>query len=150
LKSGVLKASTVARGCNTRKVISLDLALQLRRAGLPWLPAAGDRFIVPSREMEAEVFVISEMVVEARDVPSGQILAFNGTTEWALDSISARSVVWLPREGQLRDLLADRFLSLEGVPGGYVATIEVDGRQERHIDVDAESAYARAVLSILS
>jgi hypothetical protein len=131
-------------------VISLDLALQLRRAGLPWLPAAGDRFIVPSREMEAEVFVISEMVVEARDVPSGQILAFNGTTEWALDSISAHSVVWLPREGQLRDLLADRFVSLEGVPGGYVATIEVDGRQERHIDVDAESAYARAVLSILS
>lgn len=130
-------------------MISLDLALQLRKAGLPWLPAAGDRFIVPGREMDADVFVISEMVVEARDVPTGQILAFNGTTEWALDSISARSVVWLPREGQLRDLLADRFVSLEGVPGGYVVTVEVGGRQQRHIDLDAENAYARAVLSML-
>jgi hypothetical protein len=130
-------------------VISLELALQLRKAGLPWLPTAGDRFIVPQQEMYAEVFVISEMVVEARDVPAGQILAFNGTTEWALDSISASSVVWLPRESQLRDLLGERFVSLEGVPGGFVVTIEVDGKQERHIDVDAENAYARAVLSIL-
>jgi hypothetical protein len=131
-------------------VISLDLARRLRVSGIAWTPAEGDRFIVPDRDMDADVFVISTMVVEVREVPAGRIVAFNGTTEWALDSIDAASVVWLPREDQLRERLGGHFVGLAGVPGGFVVTIEVDGAEERHIDVDAECAYARAVLSLLA
>jgi hypothetical protein len=131
-------------------VISLDLARRLRVSGIAWTPAEGDRFIVPDRDMDADVFVISTMVVEVREVPAGRIVAFNGTTEWALDSIDAASVVWLPREHQLRERLGGHFVGLAGVPGGFVVTIEVDGAEERHIDVDAECAYARAVLSLLA
>jgi hypothetical protein len=137
-------------------VISLDLARRLRAAGLAWSPSKGDRFMVPDRDMDADVFVISEMVIEIRDVPAGRILAFNGTTEWALDSIDAAAAIWVPREEQLRDLLGDAFVSLErlsldaaGSPGGFAVTITARGGPERHVDVDSECAYARALLSVL-
>jgi hypothetical protein len=89
-------------------MIGLALAQALRAAGLAWNPLPGDRFVVPDRGMDDEVFVISNMVVEVQDAPSGQIIGFNGTTEWALDSLEHRQVVWMPRESQLRELLDDR------------------------------------------
>jgi hypothetical protein len=53
-----------------------------------------------------------------------------------------------PREDQLRALLGEAFVSMHATPGGFVVVIDRDGRQERHIDIDAECAYARAVLSL--
>ena len=129
-------------------MISLELARRLRDTGLSWTPTAGDRFVVVDRDMDTDVFVVSDMVVEVHDHPTGQILAFNGTTEWALDSIEAQEVVWLPDESQLRDLLGDQFQRLESVPGGFVVVLEVDGQHMRHVDVDAERAYARALLGL--
>lgn len=133
---------------HTGGVISLDLALRLRAAGVDWNPVAGDRFMVPDKGMDADVFVISEMVVEVQDVPTGRLLRFNGTTEWALDSIEQREVVWLPREDQLRVLLGERFVRLEAVPGGFVVVVTQHGVQQREIDVDADRAYARALLAL--
>jgi hypothetical protein len=134
---------------HTEQVIPLDLALRLRAAGTAWTPAAGDSFMVPNRDMDLEVFVISELVVESHDVPTGRILRFNGTTEWALDSIEQRETVWLPREDQLRNLLGDRFVRLEAVPGGFVVVVVgSDDEQQRHIDVEADRAYARALLAL--
>jgi hypothetical protein len=130
-------------------MIGLALAQALRTAGLAWNPLPGDRFVVPDRGMDDEVFVISNMVVEVQDVPSGQIIGFNGTTEWALDSLEHRQVVWMPREGQLRELLNDRFLRLETVTGGFAVVINLDG-ERREVDGDAESAYARALLAVLA
>jgi hypothetical protein len=128
-------------------VINVELAQALRAAGLAWHPRRGDAFMVPDRDLDDEVFVLSDMVIEPQDVPDGPpILAFNGTTEWALDSLEAHDAVWLPREDQLRDLLGGAFASLEqatGPVGGYVVTL-ADG--SRHVDVDAACAYARALL----
>lgn len=102
--------------------------------------------------MDDEVFVISNMVVEVQDAPSGQIIGFNGTTEWALDSLEHGQVVWMPRESQLRELLDERFLRLEAVTGGFaVVIVGADGEAEhREVDGDAESAYARALLAVLA
>src|SRR4051812_27224054 len=77
--------------------------------------------------MDEEVFVISNMVVEVQDAPTGAIIGFNGTTEWALDSLEHRQVVWMPRESQLRELLADRFVRLESVTGGFAVVISAGG-----------------------
>ncbi len=131
-------------------MISLDLAARLERAGVPWDPAAGDRFMIPDRDLDDALFTISDMVVEVHNHSFGRYLGFNGTTEWALDSIEQREVVWLPREDQLRAMLGDSFVGLQATPGGFVAVIEHDGAIERHIDIDAECAYARAVLSRFS
>lgn len=40
-------------------VISLELARQLRAAGVRWDLAPGDKFVLPDRGMDDDVFVIS-------------------------------------------------------------------------------------------
>lgn len=135
-------------------MLSLDLARALRAAGLAWQPRQGDRFHVPERDLDDQVFVISDMVIERLAPPSGgEILAFNGTTEWALDSLEASEAVWLPREEQLREALGSAFVRLELLPGaqpGYAVTATIRGDERRFVDVDAESAYGRALLDVLS
>lgn len=126
-------------------MLSLELAQQLRAAGIPWTPSSGDRFVIPDRDMDEDVFVVSEMTIEAEKLPTGSIVKFNGTTEWALDSIATDEVVWLPREDQLRELLAENFSRLEAAQGGFVVEL-TDG--SRHADATAESAYARALLAV--
>ena len=130
-------------------MITRELAERLRAAGLGWEPAAGDRFVVPDRDMDDDVFVISDMVVDLHDLPGGRVIGFNGTVEWALDSILATEVVWLPREDQLRDRLHDAFVRLEAVPPGWVVVVRVRAAEQRHADSDVESAYARALLAVL-
>jgi len=56
-------------------------------------------------------------------------------------------VLWLPREDQLRDQLGEAFVGLGAVSGGFAVTLS-DG--SRHLDIDAERAYARAVLHLLA
>ena len=134
-------------------MISLELAYRLKAAGLRWEPAPGDSFVVPDRDLDETVFVVSDMVVEVLELPSRQrYFAFNGTTEWALDSIEQEEVVWLPREDQLRGLLGDAFVQLEAIPGGFAVSVRRPGPDgggdQRHVDLTAEAAYARAVLSL--
>jgi hypothetical protein len=130
-------------------VLTLDLARRLadarRTSGDTWEPEPGDRFAIPDRDLDG-VFVVAEMTIEVQDLPTGRLIKFNGTTEWALDSIPAAEVLWVPWEHQLRDRLGDRLARLErlaGEPGGW-AVVLTDG--SRHVDVDPESAYARALL----
>ncbi|MGN6611323.1 MAG: pilus assembly protein CpaE [Angustibacter sp.] len=129
-------------------MISVELAERLRSLGVPWTPSPGDRFVVRDRGMDDEVFVIAEMVVEAAAQPSGHVLRFNGTTEWALDSLDQDAVLWLPRETQLRELLADAFVGLSRRDDRYVVAWR-RGADERVIEhADAECAYALAVLAV--
>jgi len=133
-------------------VLSLELARALRDAGVRWRPQPGDLFVIPDRDLDEQVFVLSDMVVQTMQPPDGPpILAFNGTTEWALDSLEAREAVWLPREDQLRELLGPSFDGLERVPGppeGYVVSTRTPRGEARHLDVTAETAYARALLAL--
>nr|WP_284290807.1 hypothetical protein [Angustibacter aerolatus] len=55
---------------------------------------------MPDRGMDADVFVVSDMTIEVHSGPGGTFMGFNGTTEWALDSVDTDDVVWLPREDQ--------------------------------------------------
>jgi hypothetical protein len=127
-------------------VISVDLAAEvgavLAARGEGWTPRSGDRFCFVERDLD-QVFVVSEMVIEVADLPSGRLIRFNGTTEWALDSTPAEDVVWLPREDQLREVLGESFLALARVGDGWAVTL-TDG--SRHVADDPEDAYARAVL----
>lgn len=126
-------------------MITIEQAGRLRKAGVFWAPAAGDRFVVPDRDMDEDVFVVSDMTVEVHDYQGSKVIGFNGTTEWALDSIEQREVIWLPREEQLRALLGNHFHTLEAVPGGF----RVDLTDSTHTAEDAEQAYAKAVIHLL-
>ena len=127
-------------------MLDLSLALRLKDAGLAWRPRPGDRFAVTRTEMLDDTFYLADMVIEARHLETGTIFAFNGTTEWALDSVPADKALWLPREDQLRDALGDHFRELTAVPGGFAVVL---ADESRHLDIDAERAYARAVLRVL-
>ena len=126
-------------------MITIEQAGRLRKAGVLWVPAAGDRFVVPDRDMDDDVFVVSDMTVEVHDYQGSKVIGFNGTTEWALDSIDQREVIWLPREEQLRALLGEHFCTLEAVAGSY----RVELTNSTHIAPDAEQAYAQAVIHLL-
>ena len=126
-------------------MLTVDLARRLADAGLRWHPATGDRFVVDTPGFEEDVFTISDMTIEPHHYPTGTVLGFNGTTEWALDSVAANDSLWLPREDQLRALLGPTFVSLTRDGDAFVVTTA--GGAES--DPDAEVAYARALLSYI-
>lgn len=131
-------------------MLSLHPARRLRRAGLAWEPATGDRFVIPDRGMDDEVFLISEMVVEVHEEgPAGGFVAFNGTTEWALDAILQREVVWIPRGDQLRELLGETFVRLERTADGHRCVTTVTRIEEAPIADESAEAYAAALLAQL-
>ena len=130
-------------------MIALDLALALRDAGLRWTPRPGDRFVLPGRDMDDDVFVLSDMTVEVHEFPGGRVIGFNGVTEWALDSVEQSEAVWLPAEHQLRDLLGRMFRSLTTASGGFAVQVHLPGGDEVFTADDAADAYATALLAVL-
>jgi hypothetical protein len=130
-------------------VISTPLARALRDSGLVWHPAAGDAFRIDLVEVDDEVFYLSDMTVEAHTLMTGTELGFNGTTEWALDSVAIEDALWLPSESQLRVLLGSAFRSLTVVDARSRVTAEIDGTRFDFDDDQAEDAYARALIALL-
>ena len=129
-------------------MISTELARALRDSGLTWKPVAGDWFLIDRVEADEEVFILSDMTVEAHEFSTGTVLGFNGTTEWALDSVALEEALWLPREDQLRGLLASAFVALTALEG-FTVSARIDGVTEHFSADDAANAYARAYLRLL-
>lgn len=135
-------------------MISTGLAVRLRDAGLVWTPASGDAFQISGPDFEGDVFTVSDMTIEAQIHPTGTVLGFNGTTEWALDSVAIDDALWLPREDQLRDLLRATFVSLVREPAednraSYAVTTRVDGAEARFVSDDPAEAYGVALLALI-
>ncbi len=128
-------------------MISLDNARALREYGVPWTPTAGDRFTLGQVDLMGQVFWISDLTIEVHEYHDEKILGFNGTTEWALDSVPLDAAIWLPREDQLRALVGEYLIALSRQGCGWVVTIRDErGLHEFEAD-DAEDAYAAAVLA---
>jgi hypothetical protein len=131
-------------------VIGVQLAQRLREAGLSWKPALGDRFAIPDRDLDDEVFVLSNMTIMVHTVPEGRVIGFNGTTEWALDDVELDEAIWLPREDQLRELLGGTFRGLRRDGDDYEVTIDLLGERRGFEGISAEQAYAGALLHLLA
>jgi hypothetical protein len=130
-------------------VISRDLASRLAPV-LDWTPTNGDQFFIPRPEISESVFTISDMVVELIEKHGETRFHFNGTVEWALDSVESDAVVWMPREDQLRTLLGEAFLSLDRVGDGFVVSgAGPAGAFHTEARPDASDAYAEALLVVL-
>ncbi len=134
---------------HTAPVISRELATRIAPY-VSWTPANGDMFFIPQPEIAESVFIVSDMVVELVVSGGESRFHFNGTVEWALDSVQSDGVVWLPREDQLREMLGDYFLSLDSSTSGFVVTVSGPGRAyHTETEIDAADAYARAALYVL-
>lgn len=136
----------VSRAADNGWMISTELARALRDSGLAWHPKAGDNFRIDRVEADEEIFTLSDMTVEAHEFTTGIVLGFNGTTEWALDSVALEDSLWLPREDQLRALLGNTFRSLEVIDGGFRVGVVIQGRSAEFVSADAADSYARALL----
>ncbi|MEO5608147.1 MAG: hypothetical protein ABIQ61_00100 [Ornithinibacter sp.] len=130
-------------------MITIDLARGLLEHGVLWEPSAGDRFVIDAELLTGDVFWISDLTVEVQTFRDQSLLGFNGTTEWALDSVTIDQALWLPREDQLRTLLGDRLESVRRLEDRWEVTYAVrSGYVQSVIDTDLECAYARAVLAL--
>ena len=132
-------------------MISIELAQRLRDAGVVWHARTGDRFTIPKPEMTGDVFTISDMMIEAHEFSTGTVLGFNGTTEWALDSVAQEDALWLPREDQLRELLGGTFRSLSVTDDGFAVDALLPGAVdvETFVAASAADAYGLAVLQLV-
>jgi hypothetical protein len=131
-------------------VIPLELAQRLKAAGLPWKPVMGDRFAIPDRDMDEDVFVLSNMTIEVHDLPEGRVIGFNGTTEWALDDVEMDEAIWLPREDQLRGLLGGTFRALHRVDDRYRVDTVLLGTARTFTGAEPAEAYGLALLDLLA
>ena len=130
-------------------MISDELARELRGAGLTWHPVSGDSFAIDRDELAGDRFTVSEMTIEPHEFDTGTILGFNGTTEWALDSLALEDALWIPREDQLRELLGGSFRHLARTADGFRVTIVVAGDERHFEEDDAATAYGRALLALI-
>jgi len=131
-------------------MITIDCARALQQAGLSWHPASGDAFRIERPGFDSEVFTVSEMTIEAHEFDTGTILGFNGTTEWALDSLALEDALWLPREDQLRALLRGTFRALHRLGDErYRVSVHVGGVDEVFEAATAADAYGIAVLMLI-
>lgn len=132
-------------------MIPIDLAEALQLAGVRWTPRSGDRFAIPKPGLDDQVFTVSELTIEAREYPTGTVLAFNGTTEWALDSVAQDEVLWLPREDQLRELLGGTFRSLVRSGAEFIVTADIPGQGElEFVATEPSLGYGQALLALLA
>jgi hypothetical protein len=130
-------------------MISPELAKELREAGLAWHPQSGDQFQINVPDLDVDVFTVSDMTIEAHHYPTGSILGFNGTTEWALDSVALEDALWLPREDQLRELLRTTFRSLNRLTDAYRVDVELNGEIRSFEHPEPAEAYGMALLALI-
>ena len=149
MRKSLLRGRVAASREKISVMISTELAVALKDAGLVWHPQSGDRFQLDEPEFEADIFTVSDMTIEPRTYPTGQILAFNGTTEWALDSVALEDALWLPREDQLRELLRGTFRGLRRLADTHEVEIVVRDEHRVFSHPEPADAYALAVLALL-
>lgn len=137
-------------------MISLETAKALKAAGLVWRPGMLDFFGIPDRQMDDKIFAISDVLVTVEMLHGAQVVAFQGASEWALDSLVTSEAVWIPREEQLRLALEGGLLAtgrpelrLVGSLTGYRCEFVVQGKLESFEAPEAGEAYAQGLLFLL-
>ncbi len=135
-------------------MISIDLARQLKLAGLEWRPTECDFFAIPDHQLDDQVFVVSPLPALVQPLHGLPTVTFHGSIEWALDYVLLVDVVWLPNETQLREAIdrfanADAPLQLERHPSHYLCRLTYANRTLVFEAATGEDAYATALLYIL-
>jgi hypothetical protein len=138
------------------RMVSLNMALSLKNAGLNWEPAQGDQFVVPDRGLDDVVFTVNDMAVILETFQGVQAVTFHGTPEWALDYVYVGDALWLPNEAQLRMRLKEvlaaagtTVFDLLYVDGTYNCRFEWHDESLAFRSPDADEAYGQALLHLI-
>jgi hypothetical protein len=135
-------------------MLALDLAEQLRAAGLEWTPALHDFFALPGTALAGRVFVITDIPANVAMIQGQAAFTFEGAAEWAMDYVFANEAVWMPTESQLRQAVEARApnlpMRLHVSPVGYECALDI--RADATLSfraTSAEDAYAQALIFLL-
>ncbi len=137
-------------------MIPIQLAHELKKAGLVWKAGLHDFFAIPEHDMDERVFVITDVMAYLELLQGWPVVTFHGTAEWGLDYIYSHEIVWMPTEEQLRTELVNLlknnhppFLQLTSWDDGYQCQIQVQGQPLTFTAPTAPEAYARTLLHLL-
>lgn len=138
-------------------MIPLQLAYDLKKAGLVWKAGMHDFFAIPEHDMDERIFVITDVMAYLELLQGWPVVTFHGTAEWGLDYIFSHEVVWMPTEEQLRTELVnllkrtDAFmLQLMLLPDGYQCQVSFQEQLLAFVAPTASEVYAQALLHILN
>ena len=132
-------------------MIAIQLAADLRRAGLAWQPAERDCFSIPGGELDGHIFVLNQLPTLIEMLRGQPAITFHGSSEWAIDYLLTADALWIPSETQLRS-------AIERMAGPDVAVaLERRAPLQYHCHAgtfaaeaeDAETAYANLLLKLL-
>src|SRR5699024_12878382 len=103
---------------------------------------------IDNGQLRDEASMLASMVIEPMIARNGnRLFRFNGTTEWALDSVEQHEALWIPREGQLREALGEAFLALHMDADVFVVSVGTGADGPREVRAPrVEAAYAGALL----
>jgi hypothetical protein len=137
-------------------MISMETARMLKDAGLNWLPAMHDFFAIPERGLDHLIFVISDMTITVEMFGQYPVVTFNGASEWALDYVTVKEVVWLPREDQLRMAVENlihthknAYFELFGNAPHYKCKIVMGDVEKVFQAEDVAEVYAKVLINLL-
>ncbi len=135
-------------------MIDIELARRLKRAGLVWQPTDSDRFLIPDRGLDDQIYVVNRLTTLIQDYHGDRMVTFHGTSEWALDNVLLADVIWLPSEAQLREGIATRIgpdapLRLDRVTNGYRCQFASGDQMVEFAAASAEDAYGLGLLKLL-
>ena len=135
-------------------MIDIELARRLKRAGLIWQPTDSDRFLIPDRGLDDQIYVVNRLTTLIQDYHGDLMVTFHGTSEWALDNVLLADVVWLPSETQLREAIAARIgpdapLRLDRTPSGYRCEFADADQMVEFEAASAEDVYALGLFALL-
>lgn len=130
--------------------LPVQLALELKEAGLLWQPVLHDFFALPDVDVD-HPFVLTNMMANLEVLKGFPAITFNGAAEWAMDYVFTVDVVWLPTETQLRQLVASRVreVVLRQSADSYHCSILLSEQPLGFSADNASTAYARALLHCL-
>lgn len=132
-------------------MITIQLAADLRRAGLAWQPAERDCFAIPGGELDGHVFVLNQLPTLIEMLRGQPAITFHGSSEWAIDYLLTADALWIPSETQLRSAIErivgpDAAVALERrAPHQYRCHAGAVSAEAE----DAETAYATLLLTLL-
>ncbi|MPZ52749.1 MAG: hypothetical protein GEU79_08445 [Acidimicrobiia bacterium] len=129
-------------------MISLEVAQELKDAGLSWEPELHDTFAIPFPGLEDRRFVFADLTVDVTALAGLATITFGGSAEWSLDYVFRSDAVWLPNDSQLVELLGDRFQVMVRLDDGYRCSVKVDD-QVSFEAANPSDAYGLALVTIL-
>lgn len=135
-------------------MLSIEIAHQLKEAGLEWQPELHDFFAIPMPGLDERYFVITDMLVDLAVVQGWPAITFTGSAEWALDHILQSDAIWVPRETQLRRLVFQQGgieeQRLVSTAEGSTLTMRVDGKEHVFDAGSGVDALGLALLYLLN